>query len=222
MLLVASAVAWGARLGDYNTFHLYFGGIAVFATPVAAIAVWSIWMRLRHSRRRLLALAAVLLCLAQIELGAVLAVIRLQGFGPGDYQAIPLAILSAVRDLPADARLAYACQPGEEVAFWEPRLLSIDAHAGRRVVPMCFEAETLGALTGTQMSLDVASPLFLSAPQRTLYPTASASPSPDAVAAFLHAHGIDYIYADHAHPNVLVPDATPVMQVGEFQILRIP
>jgi hypothetical protein len=222
VLLAASAFAWGARLGDYNMFHLYFGGIAVFATPVAAIAVWSIWMRLRRSRRRLLAFAAVVLCLAQIELGVVLSVIRLQGFGPGDYPAIPLAILSAVRDLPADARLAYACQPGEEVAYWEPRLLSIDAHAARRVVPMCFEAETLGGLTGTAMSLDVVSPLFLTAPQRKLYPTASASPSPDAVVAFMHAHGIDYIYADGVHPNVLVPDATPVVQVGDFQVLRIP
>ena len=32
-LLAAGALAWGALLGDFNTVHLFFAGIAVFATP---------------------------------------------------------------------------------------------------------------------------------------------------------------------------------------------
>ena len=47
LVLVTGAVVWGALLGDFTTFHLFFGGIAVFATPVAAVAVWRVWLRLR-------------------------------------------------------------------------------------------------------------------------------------------------------------------------------
>ena len=38
-LLVAGTLVWGARLADFNTFHLFYGGLAVFAAPVAAVAV---------------------------------------------------------------------------------------------------------------------------------------------------------------------------------------
>jgi len=77
-------------------------------------------------------------------------------------------------------------------------------------------------MTGTVISNDRPSPLFQSAPQRSLYPDSSAKPSSDSVAAFLKAHGIDYIYADAAHPNTLVSEATTVASAGEFQLLRIP
>ena len=71
---------------------------------------------------------------------------------------MPLAILAAIEGLPADAKLAYACLPAEEAAFWDAQLLGLDAHTGRRVVPMCFESETFGAMTGTPNSADVAKP----------------------------------------------------------------
>ena len=87
---------------------------------------------------------------------------------------------------------------------------------------MCFEADALRQLVGGEPTFDDISPLFLSAPQRTLFPTASARPSADAVVAFMRANGIDYIYADGVHPNALVPDATPVATDGEFRLLRIP
>jgi hypothetical protein len=89
-------------------------------------------------------------------------------------------------------------------------------------VPLCFEAETFGAMTGTPNSADVASPLFLAAPQRALYPTSTARPSPAEIAAFMKAHGIGYIYVDRVHPNTLVPDAVPVATDGQTQVLRLP
>ena len=83
-LLVAGALVWGARLGDFNMFHLFFAGIAVFATPAAAVAVWSIWLRLRATRPRALAIVVLVLCVTQLEFGAALGVVRLQAFGPHD------------------------------------------------------------------------------------------------------------------------------------------
>jgi hypothetical protein len=223
VIVVAGAVVWGALLGDFNTFHLFFGGIAVFATPVAAVAVWSIWTRLRATTGRARpALGLLVLCGLQIELGVGLAVGRMQGFGPGSYPPVPVQMLTAIRSLPADAKLAYACRPMEEVAFWTAGLLGIDAHTGRRIVPMCFEAEALGELTGTEMSQDVPNPLYQWAPQRTLYPDSSTLPSATSVLAFLKANGIDYIYADTLHPNSLVPAAVPVATTDSAQILRIP
>ena len=70
--------------------------------------------------------------------------------------------------------------------------------------------------------MSVASPLFAAAPQRALYPTWDAKPSPAAITTFLKANGIDYIYVDKVHPNTLVPDAVPVATDGETQVLRIP
>jgi hypothetical protein len=221
-LLIGGAVAWGARLGDFNMFHGFFSGIAIFATPVAAIAVWSVWMRLRAGGRPLLAFAIVLFCVGQIEVGMATGVLRLQRFGPGNYEPLPLGILATIESLPADAKLAYSCQPSEELAIWDARLLGISAHTSRRIVPMCFQSESLAQLAGGEASLDVANPLFQSAPQRVLYPTSSARPSTEGMATFLKAHGIDYIYADRAHPNAIVADATVVAADGEFRILQVP
>ena len=210
VLLVTGAVVWGARLGDFNTFHLFFGGIAVFATPVAAVAVWSVWMRLRATGHRRLAIALLVLCVAQVELGIGIGIVRLMDFGPGAYPVVPEEIVATIKGLPTDARLAYACQPSDEVAFWTARLLGIDAHTGRRIVPMCFEADTFGLMNGTPISADVPSPLFQWAPQRRLYPDSDARPSPEDIALFMKANDIDYIYVDAVHPNTLVPDAIPV------------
>ena len=176
VLLVVGALVWGARLGDYNTFHLFFAGIAVFATPAAAVAVWSIWQRLRGAGRVALAIVVLVLCGIQLELGAALSYVQLQAFGPHEYAPVPEEVLTGIRDLPPDAKLAYACQPFEELAPWDARLLALDAHTGRRIVPMCFEADFFGQLVGGQKSADNENPLFEWAPQRALYPDANAQP----------------------------------------------
>jgi hypothetical protein len=222
VLLVAGAVVWGARLGDFTMFYFFFGGIAVFATPVAAVAVASIWLRLRASGRRQLAMGMLVLCVAQLEIGIGRGIDKLQFFGPHDYKPIAIEVLASIRDLPQEAKLAYACRPSEEAAFWDARLLGLDAHTGRRIVPMCFEAEVFGVMTGTSMSVSVASPLFQGAPQRELYPDSGARPSPESVVSFLKGHGIDYIYADALHPNSLAPNAIPITTIGDVQLLRIP
>jgi hypothetical protein len=222
VLVVIGTLVWGARLGDFNTLHLFYGGLAVFAAPVAAVAVVSIWLRLRATGHVRLAIALLVLCGTQLEFGALFGIGRLGLFGAGDHVPVPVTILAAIEDLPSDAKLAYGCLPSEESSFWDAQLLGLDAHTGRDVVPMCFEAETFGDMTGTPMSADVPSPLFLAAPQRALYPTSSARPSPASVAAFLKANRIDYIYVDRVHPNTLVPTAIPVATSGETRVLRIP
>jgi len=63
---------------------------------------------------------------------------------------------------------------------------------------------------------------FALAPQSKLYPDAETLPSSAAVATFLKAHGIDYIYTDMQHPNWLVADAVPIATSGAGQILRVP
>jgi hypothetical protein len=221
-ILIVGATAWGARIGDLNTVHLFFGGIAVFATPVAAVAAWSIWLRLRTAGHLRIAVAGLVLCITQMEFGVVLGVIRLQDFGRSSYAPIPLEILASVRDLPSGAKLAYACGPFEEVAFWESRLIAIDAHAGRAIVPMCFQAETAGRLIDTPVSAEIPSPLFEWAPQRRVYPDSGARPSLATVASFLKTNGVDYLYVDSAHPNALIPGAIPVATSGQTQVLRIP
>jgi hypothetical protein len=221
-LLAAGAIGWGARLGDFTMFYLYFAGIAVFATALAAVAVRTLWDRLRGSGRRWLAAGLIAACLLQLELGVAGGLARLQGFGPGADGPIAVSLLEAIEGLPADARLAYTCEPFGEVAFGTPQLLSIDAHTGRRVVPMCFEAEFPSTLVGAQQSLQVPSQFFRGAPQASLYPDAEAAPSSADVVAFLKRHGIDYIYADGRHPNTLVPDALSIATSGHGEVLQVP
>jgi hypothetical protein len=221
-LLVVGAIGWGARLGDFTMFYLFFAGIAVFATPVAAVAVRAIWERLRAMRHPGLAAGLVVLCVIQLGLGVPSQIIRLQGWGPPGYEPISLNLLQAIRQLPGDAKLAYSCEPNDEVAFGTPQLLSIDAHTSRRVVPMCFEAELPNTLLGAEFSKQIPSQFFVGAPQMALYPDASAHPSSTAVAAFLKDHGIDYIYADAKHPNTLVENAVPVATSRDAEVLRVP
>ena len=204
-------------------FHVFFAGIAVFATPAAAVAVWSIWLRLRATGHARLAIVVLVLC------GDAARARRRHGRRPvAGLRAARLSTQSrrrswpTIRDLPPDAKLAYACQPSEELAFWDARLLGLDAHTGRRIVPMCFQAETSSAAHREPKSPDIPSPLFDWAPQRALYPDSSAQPSAASVAAFLKANGIEYIYADAMHPNTLVPDAIPIVTSGQTQVLRIP
>ena len=222
VLLLFGAVVWGARLGDFTMFHVFFGGLAAFGTPAAAVAAWTLWSRWRDAGRMRLAAAAFLACAFQLEIGAVSAVYHLYGFSANDYDPIPQSLLSSIASLETDAKLAYVCREREEVAFWDPRLASITAHTGRRVVPMCFQAELFGLLNETPLSRQTASPLFASAPQRALYPRSKAQPSPASVTAFLREHGIEYIYVDRVHPNSIVPDAITIARSGEFRILRVP
>jgi hypothetical protein len=221
-LVIIGTIVWGARLGDFNTGHLFFGAIAAFATPVAAIAVWSTCLRLRATGHVRLAGAMLLFCIAQLEAGIGLGILRLQTYGPGSYPPVPLETLAALRSLPPDAKLAYACRRFEEAAYWAAQLVGYDAHTGRRLVPLCFQAESYPVLFGRPLSPDIASPLFESAPQHTLYPDSGAQPSSATVAAFLKANGIGYIYADAMHPNTLVPEAVPIAMNGDSQVLRVP
>ena len=220
-IVAAAALVWGARLGDFNTFHVFFAAVAVIATPAAASAMWVILVRVRDRGYRRLAVVLVLVVVLQFEIGVVLGTLRLQRFGPGNYEPVPLNLITAMRTLPEDTRIAYACAPLEEVSYWDARLLAIGVHADRRMVPMCFEADSFGPLVGKEPSLEM-SPLFATAPQRALFPDATTQPSPGAVSAFLHEHGIDYIYADDAHPNRLVPEAPVIIKVGQFHLLAVP
>jgi hypothetical protein len=222
-LLAVGAIVWGARLGEFTMFYMYFAGIAVFATALAAVAVWTLLDRLRASRHRRLALGLIALCVLQLDLGVALGIVRLQGVGPSGYDPVPVGLIGAIRQLPADARLAYSCDgPFDEIAFGTPQLLSLDAHTGRRVVPMCFEAEYPDTLLGAEPSAQVISQFFRGAPQLTLYPDAAAEPSPATVAAFLKHHGIGYIYADPKHPNALVPEAVLIAASGHAEVLKVP
>jgi hypothetical protein len=223
-LVVVGAVAWGARLGDFNMFYVFFGGIAVFATPLAAVAAWRLLERLRNTQHLRLAAAVVVLCCLQLAYGAVInGASSLVESGPlASRRPIPIDILSAIRGLPADAKLAYACRPFEEGTFAEPQLLSIDVHTARRMIPMCFEADVVATLIGAQRSGQTPNSSFAFAPQRALYPDSAARPSSEAVATFLKQHGIEYIYADSFHPNSLVPYAVAIASRDDVVLFTLP
>ena len=221
-LLIAGAIGWGARLGDFTMFYLFFGGIAAFATPLAAVAVRRLWLLLRGQRRPAFALGLVMLCLLQLELGVASGLARLQGFGPSEYGPIALSLLADMKRLPTTAKFAYSCRPFDEVAYGTPQLLSIDVHTGRRVIPMCFEAEFPSTLVGAPRSDQVVSQFFRGAPQMALYPTADAHPSGEEVAAFLKEHGIEFVYVDRDHAAPLVDGENVVASGGGAKLLTLP
>lgn len=221
-VLIAGAIGWGARLGDFTMFYLFYGGIAVIATPIAVVAVRALWERAIAARRRGLAIGIVVLCLVQLETGLFSGIQRLREFGAqGDEAPISLSMLDEIRRLPEGAKLAYSCRPLDESGFGVPQLLSIDAHTARRVIPMCFEAEVLSTLIGAEPSERVENLFFRSAPQRALYPGPDSQPSATLVEGFLMEHGIDYIFADARHPNRLLPDALPVATAGLGEVLEV-
>ena len=221
-VVIAGAIAWGARLSDFTMFHAFYGGIAVFATPVAAVAVGTLLTRFAAARRVGLAAGLALLCVLQLEWGVLTTTVRMQTFGAYGYEPISVGLLATIRNLAPGTKLAYSCATFEEIGFATPRLLSIDAHTGQRVVPMCYAAEVATGNIGGTQSIQVPNLYFASAPQRMLFPDASAHPSPAAVLAFLKDHDIGYIYADAAHPNTLVPEAVSVATSGDSQVLRVP
>jgi len=222
IVLMVGAIVWGARLRDFTTFYFLFAGIAVIATPVAAVAIWTLLTRLRQAKYLRLAFVCTALCFIQLEVGIVTGIGMMQQFGARYEAPISTSVLSTIRQLPPHAKLAYACMPFGEAGFVGSSLLSIDAHTARRIVPMCFEAEGLDTLIGLQTSLQMENAFFKWAPQRALYPDAAARPSSAEVAAFLKIKGIDYIYADARHPNTLVADAVPIISSANGQVLRIP
>ena len=222
VLLIVGAIAWGDRLGNFNMFYVFYSGIAAIATPVAAIAARILWARLRSAGHTRLGVATLILGVIQLEAGFGIGIIRMQDHGPGDYAPAPLSLLQAIDQLPTEAKLAYRCGPFEEATFGTPNLLAIDAHTGRRIVPMCFEADVFSLAGGAEPSAQMPSADFTFAPQRALYPDAAAHPSSAAIATFLKGHGIDYIYADVEHPNSLVLDAVPIAKIGDAEILRLP
>jgi hypothetical protein len=220
-LLVAGAIVWGWGIATFNMFYFFFGAIAVFGVPVAAAAVWLLLTRLGATQHPSLAVGVLALCVVQLELAAVFGLGRLQG-GSSDFDPIPISLLQAIRQLPPNAKLAYACNSFEEISFVNSKLLGIDAHTGRRVVPLCFEADVNGPLVGAEPSMQIPDAGFAFAPQLALYPNSTARPSSSAVASFLKANGIGYIYIDSRHPNSLVIDAIPIATSGNSQLLMVP
>ena len=86
-----------------------------------------------------------MICGIQLEFGVGARDRPVAAFGPGNDHAGADGDPGRHPEPAARRKLAYACLPAEEVAFWDAQLLGLDAHTGRRVVPMCFEAETFGS-----------------------------------------------------------------------------
>ena len=220
-LVAAGAIAWGARFADFDMFHAFFAAIAVFAIPAAAVAVWTLWTHLRSTRRIGLAAGLLVFSVLQLELGAIPAMTRLQLFGSTTNPPIPLEVLAAIETLPPDAKLAYSCKPDEEFAFSTPALVSIYAHTGRRVVPMCYELDVSSAMIGADAGSRPENPFFKFLPQHELFTNPATPPTVADIAAFMKAHGIGYIYEDADHPNSLVPTAHPIAMRGPVVVLQI-
>jgi hypothetical protein len=180
-----------------------------------------VWTRLRSSGRLRLAASLMVFSVVQLELGAIPAMTRLQLFGSTTYPPIPLDVLAVIETLPPDAKLAYSCRQDEEFAFSTPALVSIYAHTGRRVVPMCYELDFWSPMIGAHPGNRPENPFFKYIPQHELFTDRTTFPSLSSIAAFLEAHGIGYIYADAEHPNSLVPSAHLIASHGNVVILRI-
>ena len=146
-LLVTGALLWGAHVDDLLAAHLLVAGIAVFATPAAAVAVWSIWLRLRAAGHARFAVAVWFCAARSWSSGSPWASCDSSRLDRRAMSQFRSRYFAEIRGLPLGAKLAYACRASEEVAFWEARLLSLDAHTGRRIVPMCFQAEVTSSLT---------------------------------------------------------------------------
>jgi hypothetical protein len=218
---LAGAVVWGARLADFNTFHIFYGAVAALLTPVSvAVALAAIAAARRRGMSRIATLGLVLL-LTQAAIGIGTVGFRLYAFGPGAYAPIPTQTLEGMRALPAGSKMAYACAAFENFAFWDAGLIAIDAHTGIQMVPMCFQADAQRTLLGREADVGIPSSFFEQAPQRALYPDAVTKPTSAEIRRFLVTHGIGYIYSDAAHPNTLVSDATPVYSRDDITIFKL-
>ncbi len=219
---IVGAVAWGVLVGDLNTFHLLFGPVVALLTPMSiAVVLWYL-RHARRERRRVTAIALLVLTLGQTVVAGLIALVQLPAFGPLDYPPTPSSAIAALRALPAGAKAAYACSPTENFAPWDSSLVSIDAHTGVAMVPMCFMADRPRRILGRELDPSIPSPFFRVAPQRSLYPDVGALPDEPAVRAFLAQNGIGYIYADRVHVNALVPDAPVLFTREEVTIHSVP
>ena len=150
IIVVFGAVAWGARLDDFNMFHVFFGGVAVFAVPVAAVAMWLVWRRLRSSRPRIAATVAILWCrAARVEHDE-------HDHTPSRARPTDSQRSSADGGHGRDPRLAGRCPtclPMSTARRILVRRLEPIEHRrtpGRRVVPMCFQGDVFSRLNGAK------------------------------------------------------------------------
>ena len=216
--IAGGALAWGATYASFNSFHLFFGAVAVVGVPASLVAVGHLWGRIPRTARLALATAIG----AQLALGGAVTLARLASTTPTDYEPVPVAILEEIERLEPSAKVAYECRPLEEMSTWLPRLVGLDAQTGRRVVPLCFRAYSLAAMLGQPLDAQVVDPAFSIAPQAELFRTAGARPSERELLAFLRDHGVGYVFVDARHPNQLLPSAVPVFTSGSAQLLRLP
>jgi len=220
-IILVGAVAWGYTVVEFNSFHLFIGPIVAFSAPVVVAAYRDVVERTRGRGYRALAATLMALLVAQLGLGSVTAVARLEDLGPGEKPAIPIPVLEAIRALPVDAKIAYRCDPLGEYAIWNPELLGIALHADRPMVAMCFQVDVTPAFYGLPVSADRMSRYFRRAPQRSLYPSIDAAPTDDAVRELLDDYGIAYLYADPDHPNLLSSGVQLVYAFEGFTISRV-
>jgi hypothetical protein len=224
-IVAGGAFAWGALIGEFTMFHAFYGALTLFATPMAAAAIVVVWSRLRERGRKLAALVVIVGAVVQVEVGILSSVNHLFEFGPYAYPSIPpipLEVMASIGSLEPEAKIGYACRDEEEIVFWDARLLSIDLHTGRRIVPLCYEANVFAEATGASGAAEEVGPQFRFAPQFELFPNANARPTPEKVVAWMKGKGIGYLFADKGHPNTLVPDAIPMIVRGDTQLLRLP
>ena len=219
--VIAGALVWGARFADFNYFHAFYGAVSVLLTPVAVCGFVAGIMVARIQGRRTLATLGIILLMGQGTVGIVMTVQRLNEWGPGEFEPVPLPVLQYLRDLPPDSKVAYACHAVEEISPWDARLLSLTAHTGRIVVPMCFQADLFRPQLGLPLDPAIENPHFANAPQRALYPNVDARPSAADVRAFMDDYRIRYIFADEIHPNTLLPEARPIFSNGPVTIFEV-
>ena len=102
VLLLVGAIAWGARLADFNMFYFFFDPIAVIATPLAAVAVWTLVERLQECSPPAAGARGGRAVRAAIGAGCALSGSSVsQQFGPrDDYPPIPVTLLTAIEQLP--------------------------------------------------------------------------------------------------------------------------
>ncbi len=205
--VAVGSIAWGALVADLNTFHLLFGTIAVVLTPISIVAALWILASLRTERRRIASAVFLTLFLSQLVISALIGTIQLRAFGPLDYDPTPVEALSRLKELPSGSKAAYGCRAVENFAPWDASLISLDAHTGVRMVPMCFMADRPRRILGRDLDPTLESPFFRVAPQRALYPDPTSEPTTTAIESFLRSNGIDYVYTDAAHRDPLVPGA---------------
>ena len=127
--VVFGALVWGSRIGTFTMFHFFSAGIALVATPIAAIAIRALWQRAQALAWRPVAIGLFAACAIQLGVGIVVTPLRLDQ-GKGKFEPWSTDLLASIRALPRDAKLAYACNPLEELSYWNSQLISLDAHAG--------------------------------------------------------------------------------------------